>query len=203
LEESGADFTTVRVTLADGEHRQPAYLAVNPRGRVPVLAVDDQIITENIAIVSYIANHFPKSDGIPTDDLLAARTYELLSFFASSVHVGFAQVWRTERFTHDESAYDAIRKGGRRALETFFDEIDALAAKGAWLVGNRFTAADTYLLVFYRWVRRLGIDASVYANWTRHTRKMLSRPAVQRALAREGLHESDFIAADCAEPSAA
>jgi len=198
LEECDTNFTATKVAIAEGAHRQPGYLAVNPRGRIPALAVGNRIITENIAIISYIANHFPGSNAVPADDLLAARTFELLSFFASSVHVAFAQVWRTERFTDDESVYEAIRKGGRLALVTFFDEIDALAARGTWLVGDRFTAADAYLLVFYRWARRLGVDTREYAHWTQHTLQALSRPPVRRAIAREGLREADFLPEDCA-----
>src|SRR5256885_6451987 len=104
LEETGAEFETVRVTLAQGEHLKPEYLSINPQARVPALATDGGVITENLAILHFIAGVCRSAGSIPVHDVhAAARVTELLSWFASSVHVAFAEVWRGSRFTDDES----------------------------------------------------------------------------------------------------
>jgi glutathione S-transferase len=72
LEEAGAQFEPVRVTLAQGEHLTPDYLAINPHARVPALATDDGVITENIAILNYIADRFSTEGSVPAGDAFAA-----------------------------------------------------------------------------------------------------------------------------------
>lgn len=195
LEEAGAEFEPVRVVLAEGQHLKPEYLDVNPHARVPALATDDGVVTENIAILNFIADLFEAPGSVPRDDpIAAARCNELLGWFASSVHISFAQIWRGERFTDDQSLWPAIKDGGFRALEKHFAEIDQLSGE-RWLVEGRFTAADSYALTFFRWGRRIGMDMSSYAAWADLNQQVLDRPAVQRVIDREGLKGEDFLPA--------
>ena len=86
---------SVRVMVAQGEHLMPDYLAVNPHARVPALSNGGGIITENIAILNFIADVFSKPGSVPRGDVrAAAQTNELLGWFASSVHISFAEIWR-------------------------------------------------------------------------------------------------------------
>lgn len=195
LEEAGAEFEPVRVMLAQGEHLKPEYLAINPHARVPALGADQGVIAENIAILNFIADTFGGEGSVPRGDpFAAARCNEYLSWFASSVHIAFAQLWRAERFTDDQSVWEAIQAGGRKALEKQFDEIETLCGDG-WLVSGYFTAADSYVLTFFRWGRRIGEEMIIYPAWAALCRRMLERPAVQRALQREGLGAEEFAAA--------
>ena len=192
LEESGAEFEPVRVTLAQAEHLKPEYLEINPHARVPALATGHGVVTENIAILNLIADLFGKDGSVPRDDpYAAARCNELLGWFASSVHISFAQIWRAARFTRDESIHPAIVAGGRENLESQFAEIEALSGEG-WLAGGRFTAADAYALTFFRWGRRISMDMAVFPRWAAHLAGVLERPAVQRVLEREGLKPEEF-----------
>lgn len=188
LEEVGADYAGVRLLLAEAQQRRPEFLAINPRGRVPVLVSDGQVITENVAILTAIAQRFPTARLLPFETpSLLARSYELIGWFASGVHVAFAEVFRPERFTDDEAAKAALKTGGRRNVLLAFEEIEAILkdAPGGWLVGGRFTAVDPYALVFWRWADRLDIDTAQYPAFTAHAHRLLERPAVQRAVARE------------------
>ena len=192
LEEAGADFEPVRVTLAQGEHLKPEYLAINPHARVPALAANGVVVTENIAILNYIADTFGAEGSVPRGSPLeAARCNELLGWFSSSVHIAFAQVWRAERFTRDETVHEAIQSGGREVLAQQFAEIDGLCGEN-WLVDGRFSAADSYALTFFRWGRRIGVDMSGYRGWAELCGRILERPAVKRALEREGLNAEEF-----------
>ncbi len=195
LEEAGAPFEAVRVTIAEGLTRTPEYLAINPRARVPALAVQGRIVTENAAILTYLAKLFPDAGLVPADLLEQARVQELLSFFASSVHIAFAQIWRAERFTSDEKAHAALQQGGRDALTRYFDEIEGLLAGRDWLLPGCFTIADPYPFVFFRWGRRIGMEMRAYPAWREHSERMLARPSVQRALTREGLDRAEFLPA--------
>ena len=195
LEEAGADFEAERIVLAEGAHRRPEYLAINPHSRVPALATDGVIITENIAILNYIADLFGAEGSVPRGEALAAaRCNELLAWFASSVHIAFAGVWRAERFTDDEAAWPAIQSGGRTAVERFFAEIEGLCGSG-WIAGNQFTAADSYVAVFFRWGRRIGLDMSPFPNMAALVARATGRPAVARAIEREGLSIDEFAPA--------
>ena len=185
LEEIGAAFEARRVTIAEGEHRTPEYLAVNPRGRVPTLVDGDFVLTESLAILSYLGHRFAEAGLLDLGNAeRLGRTHELLSFFSSGVHIAFAQIWRAPRFAESDGAQADVTATGRKTVATYFHELEQLAGDG-WLVGNRYSIADPYLLVFYRWGGRIGADMTAYPAWNAHKEAMLARPAVQRALATE------------------
>ena len=73
LEEVGIAYEPVKVALAKGEQRTPEYLAINRKGRVPVLAEDDWVLTENAAILPYVAQRYPEARLWPSDKREAAR----------------------------------------------------------------------------------------------------------------------------------
>jgi glutathione S-transferase len=192
LEESGVDYEAARLNLAAGDQRKQDYLAINPHARVPALVTDGGTITENVAILNYIADRFGTDGSVPRGDAFAtAKCNELLGWFASSVHIAFAEVFRPGRFVTDEALHDAVKQGGRTALEDYFDEIDGRCGDG-WIAGERFTGADSYLAVFFRWARRMDIDVSRYPRWRALAGRVVERPAVQRALDSEGLAASEF-----------
>lgn len=146
LEESRAEYEPARITLAQGEQLTPEYLEINPHARVPALATDGGVVTENIAILNLIADLYEAPGSVPRDDpVAAAHCNELLGWFASSVHISFAQIWRGERFTDDQALWPAIKEGGIKSLERQFAEIEQRSGE-SWLVDGRFTAADSYAL---------------------------------------------------------
>ncbi len=192
LHEAGADFEAVRVMLAQGEQLKPDYLAINPHGRGPALATDEGVVTEQIAVVNYIADQFGKEGSVPRGGAFAAaKCNELLGWFASTVHISFAEIFRPGRFVTDEAVHDAVTQGGRAALLKHFEEIDGKCGDG-WIAGGKFTAADSYLLIFFRWGKRLEFDMSRYSRWASHVERVLDRPAVVRTIEAEGGQRSDF-----------
>jgi glutathione S-transferase len=192
LEEAGVGFEALRIPIADGGHLEPEYLAINPHARLPALGTDRGIITENIAVLNFLADEFGKPGSVPRGDpYQAARCNELLGWFASSVHIAFAQVWRGGRFTDDPTVWPAIEAGGRKVLARQFDEIEALCVDD-WLAPGGFTAADSYALTFLRWAKRIGFDIGRYPQWVALAGRVLEWPAVQRVLDREGLKPEEF-----------
>ena len=191
LEESGAPFELARIMLAEGDHLKADYLAINPHARVPALATDRGVITENIAILNFIGRRGGEG-AVPAEDAFQeARCNELLGWFASTVHIAFAEIFRPTRFVTDEAAHDAVIQGGRAALLKHFDEIDGKCGDG-WITGGTFTAADSYLLIFFRWGKRLEFDMARYSRWAALVDRVLDRPGVARTLEAEGWQRSDF-----------
>jgi glutathione S-transferase len=192
LEEADAAFDALRIPIAEGGHLKPEYLAVNPHARIPALGTERGVITENIAVLNFLADRFGCAGSVPRGDpYAAARCNELLGWFSSSVHIAFAQVWRGARFTGDETLWPALEAGGRKVLGRQFDEIETLCVD-EWLVPGQFTAADSYALTFLRWARRIGFDIGRYPQWIALAARVIERPAVARALQREGLKVEEF-----------
>jgi len=75
--------------LAQGEHKSGAYLKINPHGKVPALAVDGMVLTENVAILTYLARRFPETHLLPAGIIEEAHCISMMAWFASSVHPTF------------------------------------------------------------------------------------------------------------------
>ncbi|WP_295563036.1 glutathione S-transferase N-terminal domain-containing protein [uncultured Sphingomonas sp.] len=190
LEETGTAFEPIRVDMASGEHRSPEFLRINPKGRVPALAVDDWVLTENPAILQFIARSFPEAGLWPEHPQDQARVTEWLAWIASTVHVAYAHVRRAERYADGDAALVDVRAKGLQTSRDLWQAVDARLGNGPWAIGEQYSVADAYLLVFWTWGRGsyLGFDmANDFPHWTAHARRMGLRPAVQRALEREGL----------------
>lgn len=192
LQETGGAFEAVRVNFAENQQRSPDYLKMNPKGRVPVLTDDDFVITENPAILYYISQKFPDADLWPRDLKARAACLEWCAFLSSGVHVTYAHIRRAERYATGEDAIANVQAKGRTTTREIWEMVEAklAAGSGPWAVGDSYSIADPYLLVFWHWGRGpvLGYDmAKDFPAWTAHAQRMFARPAVQRAFAVEGI----------------
>jgi glutathione S-transferase len=192
LEEIGAPYQAHRLDLAAGDQRSSEYLKVNPRGRVPTLAVNGEPVTEVLAILTYLAHAYPHSQLLPlADPLKLAHAYEVMSWFASTVHVAFSQIARPERFADDEGVKAALATPGEARFHRTLSDIERLAqGPGPWLLGESFSAVDAYALVIWRWAERRKIDTAAYPAWSAKAARALARPSVKRALGQESLVET-------------
>lgn len=193
LEEIGAPFERHEVSVGRGETAQPEYLAVNPKARVPALAIagEARVLTELPAILTFLARQHPEANLLPGDNALdEARCHEWLAWLAGWVHgVGYGELWRPLRFVSDATLSETIGAAGRRTIEQSYISIEAqLADAGAGAVACGYTIVDPFLLVLYRWGNRIGQPMRErYPAWTELTRRVLQRPAVQRAMTNEGV----------------
>ena len=192
LEEAGATFTPKLVDFNLSEQRSPAYLKINPKGRVPALAVSDWVITENPAILQFIAQSYPGAKLWPFDLRAQAKCLEWMAWLSSGVHVTYAHVRRSERYATSEAAIADVRATGNISTRAIWGDVESrmAALTGPWIAGDQFTVVDGYVLVFWMWGNGRYLNYNMardFPAWTAHARRLYDRPAVQRVLAREGL----------------
>ncbi|BBQ53192.1 glutathione S-transferase family protein [Aeromonas jandaei] len=183
LLETGAPFTARQLNLAAGEQRSPEYLAINPKGRVPALITEQGTLTETPALLLYVAQRFPAAKLAPLDNpFLLARMQEINSFLASTVHVSHAHGRRGSRWADDEQAIAAMQQKVASNMRDGFAQIEQHYLAGPWVLGEQFSVADIYLFVVAGWLKSDGVEISEFPKVADHYRRMLSRPAVNKAL---------------------
>ena len=185
LEETGAPYIEKRVLLARGENKTEDYLRINPRGRVPALVVDDQLLTENTAILTYLARKFPACKLMPTDPLEEARCISTMAWLASTVHPSYTRHLHPGRFTDDAAAQPSVKEAGKKAFWANCEQIDSLLAGKHWIMGKEFSVADCYALVFYTWGVHAALPMQELTAYTALNERMLQRPAVRKVLESE------------------
>ncbi len=189
LEEAGAGYDLVKVDFAVGEQRSPEYLKINPKGRVPALAIDRGVLTENPVILGWIAQTYPHAKLGPIDDSFAFGDMQAFNLFlTSTLHPAFAHRFRPERYADSDAAKDELRaKAPLSVADQFKLVVDRLSDGRTWVHGEAYTLSDPYLFVFTRWLFRDGFgDPARFPNTLAHMARMNARPAVQRTLEAEG-----------------
>lgn len=178
LVEAGLEHEIAFVRTWKGEQKTPAYLAINPRGKVPALETPLGVLTESVAILPYIADLAPEKALIPTDAFGRARAQSWLSFLSSSLHPALSGVM----FAPDAEAAAAALE---RAIAAFRDLDTAL--KGRDFLLDTFSVCDLYLLVFALWRVGPGLAGALPAlpNIDRLQQALLARPALGAIVAEE------------------
>ena len=183
LEEAQLPYTTVKVDLgskrtADGGD----YLAINEKGYVPTLVLDNGgALTENAIVLQYIADQNPGTDLAPAHGTFARyRLGEWLNFIASEIHKAFGPLWNA-------MSSDEVKESARRNLAKRFAYVEKRVASTPYLMGDTFTIADAYLFVLLNWTDHLGVDLTPFPNLRDFRARIKTRPAVQKAMRDEGL----------------
>ena len=185
LEETGAQYGEKPIFLPKGEQKTETYLKINPRGKVPALDVDGKILTENTAILCYLAKTFPEKKLMPTDAFEQARCISTMAWFSNIVHPSYSHYMRPERFAADAAAQPSVKETGKKSFWANCQEIDSLLEGHDWIMGKEFSVADCYALVFYGWGLRAELPMKELANFTAFKERMLKRPAVKKVLESE------------------
>ncbi len=185
LEWIGKPYDAIRVSRE--ERRAAGFLRLNPAGAVPVLQDGDWALTQNVAILNYLADSFPEAglggDGTPRG---RAEVNRWLAFVNSDVHPGFKPLFGATAYLGDEAMIGKTRDAARTALRGLFERADGQLANGDWIAGRR-SVADAYLYVVTRWAKAQGVDLSGLDNLARFSARMEADPAVQKVLGEEGL----------------
>lgn len=184
LEEAQADYRAERIDFAQSQQRSPAFLAVNPKGRVPALVTDRGVLTETPALLLYVAQTHPAARLAPLDDAFAlAEMQAFNSYLCSTVHVAHAHKRRGSRWADDEQAQAAMTRKVAQNMHECFALIEQHLLRGPWVAGEAYSIADPYLYTVTGWLAGDGVDVREFPRVAAHHARMNERPAVQRVLA--------------------
>ena len=167
LREVGAPFEACALSFARRENRDPAYLAINPEGKVPTLLVEGRPLTEVAGILFYLARRFPEAGLLPDGGAEAeAEAVSWMSFLAATVH-------------------PARRQGAERARAAWAVAERRLGVR-EWAVGGRMSIADIHLFrLFWRFRNSAGLATGALPGLSAHHDRMLARPAVRETIEAE------------------
>ncbi|KAK2814146.1 hypothetical protein FQN50_000550 [Emmonsiellopsis sp. PD_5] len=170
------------------------YGAINPKRLIPALAIDSEIITEGPAVSTAIAQLGPASQHLlGKTPLETARVYEWLNYLSGTLHGrGYGGLWRSERYSDDESAREGIKAKALLNIKESYAFVES-QLKGLHAVGEQFTIVDPYMLVFYIWGKKVGVEIEKdYPKYTALVKHLLERESVRKTLEEEGLAEAVY-----------
>lgn len=179
LEEANQPYEVETVDLAKGAQRAPAYLAQNPKGKVPALLTDDaQIVTEFPAVALWIATQYPKAGLWPDDPMLRIRTLEMLDFIVGSLHMrGFTFLKMPQKFLDTPEGQDALRVHGGAEIEKGLTVMANTLGTQDHMLGD-FGLADAAAFYVLRWCQIDGVATP--DNLSALFERLSNRPAAQR-----------------------
>lgn len=183
LREAGLPFDLVKVDLrakklSDGSD----FYALNPKGYVPALQLDDgTMLTEGAAMVQYIADQAPASKLAPAAGTMDRyRLMEMLTYISSELHKSFSPLFKP-------NCPDEWKAVVREQIATRLKPLNEQLAKQSFLMGETFTVADGYLFTILGWAGLVNVDLSAFPHLQAFTQRVAQRPHVHDAMVAEGL----------------
>jgi glutathione S-transferase len=197
LTEAGADFEVIPVNMGKQQHMSPEYLTLNPKHKVPVLLIDGEPLTENVAINTWIARTFPKAKLLPSDPKQEIKALSLMAWCASGIHPALTPNNSPKRYCDMPGSEESVKQCAQKLLDENFTVADNLL-KGREYFFDHFTAPDAYF--FWTFIRATRfdlkyLDLKKFANCYAHLERMKTRPSVQKLLAFEKQTQEGFAKA--------
>jgi glutathione S-transferase len=194
LTEANAAFDVRPLNLRKGQHMSADYLKLNPKHKVPLLVVDGRMLTENVAIQTFIARTFPQAKLMPADPWQELQAISILAWCASGIHPFLSRINSPPKVCDVPGADDSVRRLAKEMLFENYRIADDLL-KGREYFFDHFTAADAHFFWCVRRGTQLDVDPAGFANCAAHFERMQRRPSVQKALAFEKSVLEDFARA--------
>jgi len=180
LEWIGEPYEAVRMTW--GGVKSSEFLAMNPNGAVPLLTDGGYSLTQNAAILYYLADRHPESRLLGDGTIRGrADVMKWLAFLNSDVHPAFKPIFVPNRYLPDPNFAGAIADAARSHVRTYLAHIDKRLEGRDWLVDER-SVADPYLFVLSRWAVRLNVGLDAFASLSRFSERMYADPSVRKVI---------------------
>jgi glutathione S-transferase len=184
LTEAGAAFAVENVNTRANQQRTPEFLALNPKHKVPVLIIDGEPLTENVAIQIWIARQFPHARLLPAEPRAEIKAISLMAWFASTVHPHLTPNARPQNYCDLPGSEESVKRVGNRMLFEDFAIADNLLAERSMFF-DHFTAVDAYFFWCFRRALSFKLDLTRFSNCVRHFEHVQKRPSVQRVFRHE------------------
>lgn len=180
----GIDFEVAPVKLHKGEQALPEFLALNPRGQVPVLVAEGKPLGQVMAITGYLDFRFPKAHLLPVEPMARAQAVSTFAWFNNTVHATFTHVFMPNKFAATDEAKAEMKRHNLALFRQQLAEIEGMAKRGgSFLLGHQFSPLDAYALTFLRWAGLAGINpAADYPDYWAWVQKLAEYGPVKRAL---------------------
>jgi glutathione S-transferase len=193
LEEIGVAYEAQVVAFMLYEQGTPEYLALNPKGKVPLLLADGRPITETVAIMGWLAETYPDAKLLPRASTAYERAQIVgdLAWASSALHMLIARLRFPMMFTDKPEAFEGAFDMAAATMAKNFSIIEKRLTGRDWWHGD-WSVQDAYL--YWVWTRSVdaGFEVSLYENFKAHAARMEVRPSVQRALAREAQGDAEL-----------
>ena len=183
LVEAGAEFEVSVVNFLKAEHMGPEYLKLNPKHKVPVLVVDGEPLTENVAILQWIARNFEEAKLLPSgvDEFKAVS---LMSWCASGIHPTLTPNVLPQRYCDLPGSEEHVKNCAHKIMHENFVIAENLLEDREWFF-DHYSIPDIYFFWCFRRAIQFELDVSAYTNCNAHFNRVLQRPSTQQPLAFE------------------
>lgn len=183
LEEANAEYEYDLINLQAGDHKKPAFLAINPFGKIPTLADNGKVISESAAICTYIAEKFPAAQLIPTDAQSRAEYFQWLFFVVSELEMHLWTAAKHERFLPEDKKIPAVAKTSYWEFEKAAAVLSAHLNGRQYIAGDHFSAADIICVSVLHWAHHVKVPLNEIL--LSYMNRLSERPALAKARKRE------------------
>jgi glutathione S-transferase len=194
LTEAGAVFEIQAVNTRKGGNRTPEFLRLNPKHKVPVLVIDGEPLTENVAIQLWIHRQFPNAKLLPAEPEQEIKAVSLMAFCASGIHPKLTPNARPENYCDLPGSEESVKRVANKLLFDDLKVVDDMLAGREWFFSH-FTACDAYFFWCFKRAISFKLDVSGFRNCTAHHGRMLQHPSVQKVIAHEKKLQEEFARA--------
>ncbi|MDQ2803973.1 MAG: glutathione binding-like protein [Pseudomonadota bacterium] len=188
LEEIGKPYDAQPVNLMEGAQYKPEFTAINPKSKVPTVVRDDgSVLTEFPAIAYWLARTNPEKKLLPEAVEEQTRVLEALDYVVATVHMqGFARLFRPANYSPNPADEEKVKERGKEMIEKGLALMDKTLSGKEYLGGSTLSIADAALFYVEFWAAGR-MKMKLPQNCESHYRRMLARPAVQKAMQAESL----------------
>ncbi len=194
LTDAGADFEVRPINTRAGDNRKPEFLKINPKHKVPVLIIDGEPLTENIAIQIWINRQFPAANLLPKDPGEEIKAISLMGFCGSGIHPHLTPNARPQNYCDLPGSEESVKRVAKKLLFEDLKIIDDMLAGREWFFSH-FTACDAYFFWCLRRGLSFQLDLSQFAHCMAHFERMQQRASVKKVVAYEKQVQEAFAKA--------
>jgi len=184
LNECNVPFKLENVVHSSGQGRTPDYLKINPRGQVPLLVDDNQVIMEGAAQLIHILekNHSPL---LPASDPARAKALEWLMFGNATLHPAYSRVFFLKKNGPQDATKDLLMEAAVSSINSLWNEIENQLAQSSYVAGNDVTIADILLTVIANWSPNVPKPIMIGPKTKALFQRIIVRPSYKKALETE------------------